>query len=173
MRENYTSKDGTIRAGLLIGSLAAVVTALVSLPLHSPHDGLLNTASVVLATLIVGVIAALIWRYLPDIQPRFWVYFGLMMFAAGKILIFVCIANIWVERTVSFAVPLTILAFTIASIGIPVLVKFDRLVRWQLVIPALLIALTIGAVFAGNGDQESGRLELPSRFSSIGPSGYF
>ena len=54
---SYT--QGTaLKAGLLVGSVAGLAAALVSLPLESPHDGLLNTGSVALAVLATGVVAA-------------------------------------------------------------------------------------------------------------------
>jgi hypothetical protein len=167
MTESYIPEGGTIKAGLLIGSIAAVVTALASLPLHSPHDGLLNTGSVVLATLVVGVIASLTWRYLPQIQPRFWVYIGLMSFVLGKFVGVAYIAEIWIDRMVSFTIPLACIAFAITTVGIPMLAKVDRMVRWRVVIPVVLIALAIGVGLAGQGDQESGRLELPPRSTNI------
>jgi hypothetical protein len=81
-------------------------------------------------------------------------------------------AETQIDRAISFVLPLVAITIGIQTIGIPLLAKADRLVRWQLVIPALVIALTIGAVFAGVGDQESGRLELPPRSTNIGPGGY-
>ena len=44
-------------AGLTAGSAAAVIAVLVSLPLRSPSDTLLNSASVALACLLAGLAA--------------------------------------------------------------------------------------------------------------------
>ena len=46
-----------MRNGLIAGSIAAIAAALVSLPLHSPVDNVFNTATVAVASLLVGVVA--------------------------------------------------------------------------------------------------------------------
>ena len=62
--------EAPIRAGLLSGSVAALAAALLSLPLESPHDGLVNSATVVVITLIAGAVAGLVWKRLPEGQSR-------------------------------------------------------------------------------------------------------
>ena len=47
--------EAPIRAGLLSGSVAALAAALLSLPLESPHDGLVNSAMVVVITLVAAL----------------------------------------------------------------------------------------------------------------------
>ena len=47
--------------GLTGGAVAAVVAVLVSLPLHSPNDGLFNTLFLAIGALLVGLAASVIW----------------------------------------------------------------------------------------------------------------
>ena len=56
--------DSPLAGALLAGAAASVAAALLSLPLRSPHDGLLNSASVTWGTLAVAVAAGLLWRRL-------------------------------------------------------------------------------------------------------------
>jgi hypothetical protein len=172
MTQRNDTRGSTLCIGLLIGSLAAVVTALVSLPLHSPHDGLLNTGSVVSAALVTGAFSGLVWKAMPSGQARLIRFILVELVTFGIVVGAAFAAETQIDRAISFVLPLVAITIGIQTIGIPLLAKADRLVRWQLVIPALVIALTIGAVFAGVGDQESGRLELPPRSTNIGPGGY-
>ena len=149
-----------VRGVLLAGALSAVVAALVSLPLHSPHDALLNSASVTWGVLALALVSGLAWRRLshaPNAVRRFAVLMAVgffiwvgVAFAIGPML----------TRMVSFSVPLAAIAFG----GIAVLTPRTQLAsRWPVVVVALVIAAAVGIGFAGQGDQESGRLELPSR----------
>ena len=65
-----------MRTGIMAGSIAATVAALVSLPLRSPVDNVFNTATVALASLLVGVAAGLLWDKLAGNQRRLAFYAG-------------------------------------------------------------------------------------------------
>ena len=66
---------------LLAASIAAIVAALLSLPLRSPSDAVLNSATVVIGTLAVGVGAGLLWNSLGSSANRLR-NFGIAMAAA-------------------------------------------------------------------------------------------
>ena len=108
-----------MRAALLVGSLAAVVAALVSLPLRSPHDGLLNSASVVAGVLALSVVSGLVWRRLSRRAN------GVRLFTVAMnlgFLIWVAIAfslETQLERMVSFSVPLAAIAFGAIALLVP------------------------------------------------------
>ena len=53
-----------MRAGITAGSISAVVAAIVSLPLRSPDDILMNSATVVIGALLAGLSAGIVWRFL-------------------------------------------------------------------------------------------------------------
>ena len=152
-----------VRGALLAGALSAVVAALVSLPLHSPHDALLNSASVTWGVLALALVSGLAWRRLshaPNAVRRFAVLMAVgffiwvgVAFAIGPML----------TRMVSFSVPLAAIAFGGIAVLTPLLSRTQLASRWPVVVVALVIAAAVGIGFAGQGDQESGRLELPSR----------
>jgi hypothetical protein len=161
-------RQGTaIKAGLIVGSIAGVVAALVSLPLNSPHDGLLNTGSVVLAVLATGGVAAQVWRVLPIDRMRLWMFLALSSATFGIVSAFAVIADSQIDRVVSFIMPLAAIAIAITATGIVFLARQERLLRWWVVVPVVIVALAVGAGLAGKGDQESGRLELRPRSTTI------
>lgn len=155
--------NAPVRGALLAGALSAVVVALVSLPLHSPHDALLNSASVTWGVLLLALLSGLAYRRLgraPGAERRFaivmaigfvaWVAVG---FAIGTQL----------TRIVSFSVPLAAIAFGGIGVLTPFLSRAPLASRWPVVVVALIVAAAVGIGFAGQGDQQSGRLELPPR----------
>ena len=152
-----------VRGALLAGALAAVVAALVSLPLRSPHDALLNSASVTWGVLLLALVSGLVYRRLsrgPDALRRF-----ALVMAVG-FLVWVAVAfaiGTMLTRMVSFSVPLAAIAFGGIGVLTPLLSRTPHAARWPVVIVALVIAAAVGVGFAGQGDQESGRLELPPR----------
>ena len=152
-----------VRGALLAGALSAVVAALVSLPLHSPHDALLNSASVTWGVLLLALVGGLVYRRLgsgPNAGRRF-----VLVMAAGFVVwvIIAFAAGTMLTRMVSFSVPLAAIAFGGIAVLTPPLSRTPLVVRWPIVIVALVVAAAVGIGFAGQGDQESGRLELPPR----------
>ena len=152
-----------VRGALLAGALSAVVAALVSLPLHSPHDALLNSASVTWGVLLLALVGGLVYGRLgrsPNAGRRF-----VLVMAAGFVVwvIIAFAAGTMLTRMVSFSVPLAAIAFGGIAVLTPPLSRTPLVVRWPIVIVALVVAAAVGIGFAGQGDQESGRLELPPR----------
>ncbi len=148
---------------LVAGAASAVVAALVSLPLRSPHDALLNTASVVWGALALSVVSGLIWRRLSRGEQA-----G-RRFAAVMAVGFVAWVGVafaldtMLERMVSFSVPLAAIAFGGIGLLTPPLSRAPLATRRPVVLAAIAIAVVVGVGLAGFGDQESGRLELPPR----------
>lgn len=157
--------DAPVGGALLAGSASAVVAALVSLPLRSPHDGLLNSASVTWGVLALAVMAGLLWRTLRT-KSRGRRSFVVVM-AAGFIgwTVAVLIAGnaVEVERMASFTVPLAAIAFGGLAVLTPTLSGARVASRKLAVAAALAVAAVVGIGLAGYGDQKSGRLELPPR----------
>ena len=165
MDDNRSPALAFVRGALLAGAVAAVVAALVSLPLRSPHDALLNSASVTWGVLLLALASGLVYRRLslrPDAARRFalvmaagFVVWVIIAFAAGTML----------TRMVSFSVPLAAIAFGGIAVLTPLLARAPLAARWPVVVVALVVAAAVGVGLAGQGDQESGRLELPPRAS--------
>ena len=163
MDDNPSTPTAPVRGALLAGAAAAVVAALVSLPLHSPHDALLNSASVTWGVLLLALASGLIRRRLSP-MPNPILRFALVM--AVGFLVWVAVAfaiGTMLTRMVSFSVPLAAIAFGGIAVLTPLLSRMPFASRWPVVVAALIVAAAVGIGLAGQGDQESGRLELPPR----------
>ena len=104
-----------MRTGLLAGSVAAVVVALVSLPLRSPLDSLLNSATVVLGVLAGGLIAWFAWRALANGPHRHLYYVGSLGGGLVVATIIAAIGETQVERMISFLVALAAIAVVVGD----------------------------------------------------------
>ena len=163
MDDNPSTASAPVRGALIAGALSAVMAALVSLPLHSPHDALLNSASVTWGVLLLALASGLVYRRLnrsPNALRRFAVVMavGFLVWVAAAFA-----AGTMLTRMVSFSVPLAVIAFGGIAVLTPLLSRTPLVARWPVVIAALVIAAAVGVGFAGQGDQPSGRLELPPR----------
>ena len=167
MNDDSGATPTPVRGALLAGALAAVVAALVSLPLRSPHDALLNSASVTWGVLLLALVSGLVYRRLhrsPNAVGRFaivmavgFVVWVAVAFAVGTML----------TRMVSFSLPLAAIAFIGVAVLTPLFSRMPFASRWPVVIAALIVAAAVGIALAGQGDQESGRLELPPRAGEL------
>ena len=149
--------------GLTGGSIAAVAAALVSLPLHSPNDALFGTVPVVAGSLLLGLAAGAVWTRLasgPNPRRRFALIW-LAAFAASVVAM--TAVDSWLDRMLSFGAPLAAIAFALTGASVVAATDIPVLRRRWLTAIGLLIALAVGLGLAGQGDQESGRLELPPR----------
>ena len=155
--------EAPLRAGMLSGGVAAIAAALLSLPLESPHDGLLNSASVVVAALVAGAVAGLAWKRIPEGQSRTLRFVALIVLGFALVAGASALAQTQLERSVSFGLPIAALAAVIIGGGVPLLADKGRALPWWLALAAVVVALAVGIALAGQGDQESGELELPPR----------
>lgn len=152
-----------LRAGMLSGGVAAIAASLLSLPLESPHDGVANTASVAFLVLISGIVAGFAWRLLPEGPSRTMRFVTLIVLGFALVAGATALAQTQLERSVSFWLPIAALAAVIIGGGVPLLADKGRALPWWLALAAVIVALAIGVALAGQGDQESGELELPPR----------
>ena len=148
---------------LIAASIAAIAAVVISLPLRSPHDTLVNSATVAIATLIVGAIAGLVWDRLSESADRLRNFVIVMAVALVVIALALVVLETQLERSFSFGLPLAVVAFA----GTAVLtVALDRVAALRPVwVPgvAVVAALAVGGALSGQGDAESGQLELPAR----------
>ena len=158
-----------LSAGITAGAVAAIVAALVNLPLEAPSDTFFNSASVAVGSLAVGLGAGLLRRGLDyrdgrEAQPAPF----LIVLGAAFVLVFIMavIAETQMDRAISYIVPLAAIVFGLTG---SLTLMFSRdgadLPRLAIVI-AVVLALGIGIALSGQGDHESGRLELPPRTTS-------
>ena len=152
--------------GLAAGSIAAIVVALVSLPLNSPVDNVFNSATAGLASLIVGIVAGWLWVR-SAANPRRVVYYVAVL-VAGLVaaVVLAVVGNIWLERLISFAVPLAAIAFVLSGALVPLLERTPpTALRWAA--PVFVIAaVALGGGLVGQGHAESGELSLRERVAA-------
>lgn len=150
-------------AGLVAGSITAIVAALVSLPLRSPDDIFLNSATVVVGTLAAGAVIGLIWRILRDRQSRaVWLgAFSVGGFALTSL--FAMIGETQLDHFAGFVLPLGAIVFLLVGVLTPLVAVSSFLKRRWLAPVTVMFALATGIALAGQGDEHSGRLVLPPR----------
>ncbi len=158
-------------AGITAGSVAAIIAVFVSLPLRSPTDTLLNSASVALACLLSGLVAGLLWMALQRFQ-RPMIYFlvawsALFLPAAIAVVLF---GRSQLDHFVAFAVPLAAIAYVVTGLVTVALAHWVPGLRWWQAGAAIVVALGIGIGLVNQTDQESGRLELPPPGSRAVPA---
>ena len=168
-------------AGIIAGSISAVVAALVSLPLRSPDDILLNSVTVVAGALLAGVVAGIIWRILAG-HPRRTLWFGVVWCIGqgdersgecfGLTALFAVAGETQLDHFTTFVLPLEAIVFAITGLFTVTLAGTALVRRKWLPAAAVVVALAIGIGLAGQGDERSGELELPPRsgISTLRPS---
>ena len=156
----------TVRAGLASGAVAAVASALVQLPLHSPADVLFNAGTVSVGALATGVVAGVL---VDRVRRRAG---GLRLFYVAWAAAFVALALAAVvmesqlDRSISYVVPLGAIVLGTPGALTPWLSGSNIVRSWLVVLAIAAVAMAVGAGLAGEGDTESGKLELPPRQSS-------
>ena len=156
-----------MRQALFGGSVAAVASALVSLPLHSPSDSIFGTITVVVGSLLAGLAAGMLHTVLargPNLRKRFSI---LWLAAFGVVVLATVLLGTQIDRMISFGLPLTTITFVLIGVSVLAAHRFLYLASWRLASIGLIVALAIGFAFANEGVQKSGRLELPPRAASI------
>ena len=142
--------------GLLSGAIAAILAALLSLPLHSPDDVFFNTASVTIGALLAGLVAGGLRQALP--QRTFLIAWGVAFLAVLGALAF---GESQFERVLSFGAPIAAVVFLVTGAGVVWLPSLG-IPKPPIVSGAIVvIALALGIGLAGQGDAESGALALP------------
>ena len=156
-----------VQAGLTAGSVAAIAAVLVNLPLEAPTDTFFNGGSVMVGALAVGLADGALWRATEGRGTRQWVVFHSVHWLVFAIVaIAAVVGETQLERSVSYILPLAGVVFGLTGFITPHLARAGSwLPRWATAL-LLLLAVGLGIALAGQGDQESGRLELPPRTSS-------
>ena len=149
--------------GLIAGAIAAIVAALVSLPLYSPLDLVFNTLTVTLAALAVGLIAGLLWSGTAANPNRVLLYGGGLAALFIIVVVIAIIGNLWLERFLSFTLPLAVIIFALCGGLTPLLQRLQPPgSRWAAAV-MVIACLGLGVGLAGQGDTQSGDLSLPAR----------
>jgi len=151
-----------MRAGLIAGSIAAIVGVLVNLPLHAPSDAF-NSAPVMAGSLVVGLSAGLLWHILEGRAYRPAIFTTSLVLGFGLVSLIALVGETRIDRFVSYFVPLAAIAFGLTGTLTVLLSRFPLTTSWWLTFIAFFLAVGLGIGLAGQSDQQSGRLELPLR----------
>lgn len=162
MTPSYTYNPDTwnpLLAGTVAGAIAAIVAGLASLPLRSPDEVIANTVTIVLVSLLLGLIAGGLWRRLrarDNAERTFaWAMVGGFFVAAAAIALTDLFA---LGNLVKYAAPLAVIIFVTLGFFVPMLSRVTAPV-WVAAIP-IVIALAIGFGLFGRGNVASGELSL-------------
>ena len=156
-------------AGLVAGSITAIVAALVSIPLRSPDDIFLNSATVVVGTLATGTVIGLIWRIIRDRQGRIFWLSGSLVAGFALASLFAMVGETQLDQFARFVLPLAAIVLLLVGVLTPLVAGSSVLERRWLVPVTVMFALATGIALAGQGDERSGRLELPPRSAIFEP----
>ena len=151
-----------MRAGLTAGAVAAIIAVLVSLPLHSPVDSAFNSATVAIGCLVLGLVAGLLWNRMGE---RPLLIIGALLALFVLVLIVAFVGNSFLDRFVSFVLPLAAIAFVAVAALTPLLSSYFSRPElgwkgWTPIVP-VAVALVLGFALVTQGDAESGDLALP------------
>ncbi len=157
-----------IAVGLFAGSIAGMVGIILNLPLESPSDAFLNSASVGVVSLAAGLGAGVLWRGLGR-YPRhrmtiFIVSFGLIF---ALIILVAALGEAYIERSLTYIIPVSAAVLGVTCVLTIALMRLKSALPWWLASLTAAMALGVGLALAGQGDQEDGRLELPPRTSAV------
>ena len=156
-----------MRAGITAGSISAVVAALLSLPLRSPDDILFNSGTVVIGALLAGLGAGVIWHVLVR-RPKGLVIFAILWAVAFALIAVLAFAGeAQLDHFADFVLPLAAIFFLLTGLQIAAYSRMAIVIGWRMSVVAIAIALAVGIGLAGQGDEESGKLELPPRGASL------
>ena len=149
-------------AGLTAGAIAAVAAVLASLPLRSPSDTLLNSASVALAALMAGALSGLLWLALRRTdRPALWFLAAWTAIFLPASVIVLFLGQSQLDGFISFALPLALIVYVVTGLLTVAIDRFIPRLRWWHAVAAVGVAAAMGFGLATQSDQESGRLELP------------
>ncbi len=160
----FLYNSNTMNAGITAGAIAAIVAVLVSLPLKSPDDVLLNAGSVGIASLLVGLLAALMWRMLINTEGRpkkFGILWAVSSVTVGAMLLSAFAVQL--DNLLPFALPLVVIVCLITGVLTPIFGRDPSPLRWWVAPVAVAVVLALAIPLANIGDEESGRLELPPK----------
>lgn len=143
------------------GALGALIASLVSLPLDSPDDLVFNTFTVTLGSLAAGLALGGVWWVLPDGRRRVALFAGACAASVALAAIAALAMEALFEGSLAFVLPLAAIVFASIAVVAPVASAAGGRVA-AFGGPALVVAaVAAGVGLMGQGDEESGRLELP------------
>lgn len=146
-------------AGLTAGAVGAIVAALLALILRSPDEIVANSLTVVTTSLVLGLVAGLLWRRLRA-SDRATLAFSIAM-AAGWFVAMVAITIVdqsVLSNLVPYAAPIAAIIFITLAFLTPIFARLTSSM-WLAAVP-VVIAIGLGIGLVGQGNVASGDLSL-------------
>jgi polyisoprenoid-binding protein YceI len=131
--------------------------------LESPDDAVLNTATVGVSALVVGLAAGAVWRVLDSTARRLEIYAALALVGFGIAAAGGVAAEDLLEGSIEFIIPLAAIVFALSAPLPPILERLELSGPWPGALASVgaVAALAMSVGLSGQGDAESGRLALP------------
>lgn len=162
MSSSYTYNPNTwppVLAGAVAGSIAAIVAAIISLMLRSPDEIIANSLSVVVISIVLGLLSGLLWRRLRANNNAEKVFAWSMVGAFFAVAAAIALVDLFaLSNTAKYAGPLAVVIFITLAFFVPMLSQVTAPV-WVAAIP-IVIALALGIGLFGRGNVASGELSL-------------
>jgi hypothetical protein len=158
-----------LRAGLIAGAVAGIVGILVNLPLQAPTDTYFNSASVMVVSLALGLGAGVLWRLLDRYTRRLPIFVICLVSGFAVVTIIAVVGETQIDRSVSYVVPLAAIVVGLTGVLTVLLFRARLTLSWWPVVLMFCLAVGLGIGLAGQGDQKSGKLDLPPKTTSAAP----
>ena len=116
-------------------------------------------------SLLAGLGSGLLWHALRASPHRPLLFAASLAAVLGLVSAAAVAGESQLARSVSYIVPLAAIVLGLTGVLTVLLLRAAWTASWRLSILAVIVAVGLGIGLAGQGDQESGRLELPPRAS--------
>ena len=162
MSSSYTYNPNTwppVLAGAVAGSIAAMVAGLLSLLLRSPDEIVANSLTVVLVSIVLGLLSGELWRKLRARNGAERTFAWSMVGAFFAVAAAIALADLFLlSNLAKYAGPLAVIIFITLGFFVPMLSRVTAPV-WVAAIP-IVIAIALGIGLFGRGNVASGELSL-------------
>ena len=162
MTDGYTYDPETwppVLAGAVAGAIAAIVAAVIAFFLRSPDELVANSLTVVIASLVIGLLSGLLWRRLRAGSKPKTVYGWSMAGGFVAAMLGVTLGDMFIlDNLLGYAAPLAAIIFISLGFLVPLL-SASKAPIWIAAIP-ILIALGLGVGLFGKGNVADGDLSL-------------
>jgi hypothetical protein len=146
-------------AGAVAGSIAAIMAAVIAFFLRSPDELVANSLTVVLASIVIGLLSGLLWRRLRAGDNALTVFGWSMAGGFVAAMLGVTLGDRFVlDNLLGYAAPLTAVIFLTLGFLVPLL-STAKAPLWIAAVP-ILIALGLGVGLFGRGNVADGDLSL-------------
>ena len=105
----------------------------------------------------------MIWDKLASNRHRMPYYAGALALGLIVVVGTAVVGNIWLERLMSFTIPLASIAFVVSGVVAPNIGPIPMVTSRWLAPVVLIVALVVGGGLVGLGDAKSGDLSLPQQ----------